>query len=51
MFIGLALGWKYEKLGGYFVTIPIAAGITFSLITIKGFGIHMAVSLIAGIRT
>ncbi|TYB95189.1 MAG: hypothetical protein FXF54_04795 [Kosmotoga sp.] len=49
MFIGLALGWKYEKLGGYLVTIPIAAGITFSLTTIRGFGIHMIVPLIVGI--
>ena len=26
MFLGLALGWRWERLGGYLVVVPVGAG-------------------------
>ena len=26
MFIGLAVGWKYEKIGGFLITVPLFIG-------------------------
>ncbi|MTI47903.1 MAG: hypothetical protein FH761_08685 [Firmicutes bacterium] len=49
MFIGLGLGWKYEKIGGYLVTIPISLGLLFGLIVEKELITHMLIPLVAGI--
>jgi hypothetical protein len=49
MFIGLGLGWKYEKIGGYLVTVPLAAGILLGLIMERELITHMLVPLIPGI--
>jgi hypothetical protein len=48
MFVGLALGWKFEKFGGYLVTVPIVIGFFLGLIVEKDLSIHMFVPLIAG---
>ena len=34
VFVGLVLGWKYEKIAGYLITIPIAIAMALSLILI-----------------
>lgn len=49
MFIGLALGWKYEKIGGYLLIISSLAGFFTSIIAGKGSGTYMLVSLFVGI--
>jgi len=49
IFIGLALGWKYEKTGGYLVTIPIIVGLWLGLTTEANFTMNMLFSLIPGI--
>jgi hypothetical protein len=49
MFIGLGLGWKYEKIGGYLVSIPIIIGLSLSLIMKQGMIFFMLVPLIIGI--
>jgi hypothetical protein len=49
IFIGLGLGWKYEKIGGYLVTIPIVIGLLLRLTTRAGFTINMIVPLISGV--
>jgi hypothetical protein len=49
MFIGIALGWKYEKLGGYLVTVPLAAGLLFTVVTEGELITHMLVPFLAGI--
>ncbi len=49
MFIGLGLGWKYEKIGGYLVTIPIIAGSLLGLITAGELVPHMFVPLVPGL--
>lgn len=48
--IGLALGWKNEKVGGYLIIIPLLVGILASiLITDVGFAVHMFVPYGIGI--
>ena len=32
MFLGLFIGLKYEKIGGYLITVPLLIGFAFSLI-------------------
>jgi hypothetical protein len=50
VFIGLALGWKWEKLGGYLIIIPIIAAFLIGLLIIKeGLPGPMFVPLIIGI--
>jgi len=49
MFIGLALGWKYEKIGGYLVIIGILTRFIVSIIITEGLSLHMSIPLIAGI--
>ena len=49
IFIGLGLGWKYEKIGGYLVIIPIVIGLLLRLTTGAGFTINMLVPLISGV--
>lgn len=43
--IGLALGWKYEKIGGYMVTLPLILCFTMQL----SFPINMLIALIPGL--
>ena len=48
--IGLALGWKFEKLGGYLVSATIVLGFIVSLIAQEDFfPITILVALIPGI--
>jgi len=48
-FIGLALGLRYEKLGAYFITIPIAIGLLVGLTTEADFTMNMLFPLFIGI--
>ncbi len=49
MFIGLALGLKYEKIGGYLLMISVLIGLFTLVIVRKGSGTQMLVSLLVGI--
>jgi len=49
VFIGLALGWKYEKLGGYIVVVSISIGLIFTVIIDKELIFEMLVPLFIGI--
>ncbi len=49
MFIGLALGWKYEKIGGYLLIISVLIGLFTLVIAGKGSGTQMVGSLLVGI--
>ncbi|MFA5080530.1 MAG: hypothetical protein WC472_02800 [Candidatus Paceibacterota bacterium] len=49
IFIGLALGWKYEKIGGYLVVIPIIIGFIVGLMTDANFSALMLLPLVPGI--
>ena len=48
MFIGLGLGWKYEKIGGYLVTIPVSMGLLLGLILEAELIFHMLIPLVPG---
>jgi len=47
--LGLVIGWRYEKLGGYLICIPLLFGFILSLIFKLGFPINMLMALIPGI--
>jgi len=49
IFIGLALGWKYEKIGGYLVVVPMAIGFLVGLATAANFSGNMIWPLIPGV--
>lgn len=49
MFIGLGLGWRYEKIGGYLVIVPVTIGLLLGLITEAELVVHMLVPLIPGV--
>jgi hypothetical protein len=49
MFIGLALGWKWPKPGGFLITVPILFGFVVSMVTEGDIPIHMAIPLIVGL--
>lgn len=49
IFIGLALGWKYEKIGGYLIVIPIVIGFVLGMTTEANFMINMLFPVISGI--
>ena len=49
MFIGLALGWKWPKAGGFLITIPIFFGFVVSLFTEGDIPVHMMVPLVVGL--
>lgn len=49
MFIGLTVGLKFEKIGGYLVTIPVGLGLLMGMIIQGELIIHMFVPLVAGI--
>jgi hypothetical protein len=48
MFIGLALGLKYEKVGGYLLMISLLIGIFTLVMAGKGSGMQMVASLFVG---
>lgn len=47
--IGLALGWKWPKLGGFLITIPILFGFVVSLVIKGELPVHMMVPFTAGL--
>jgi hypothetical protein len=49
MFLGLALGWKFEKTGGYLISIPLVIGLLAGLIMQGEFIGFMCVPLVIGI--
>ena len=49
VFIGLILGWKYPKIGGWLVVIPITIGFVVGLLTEANLSINLAVPIIPGI--
>lgn len=49
MFLGLALGWKYEKAGGYLISIPLIIGLIAGVIMEGEFIGFMCVPLAVGI--
>ena len=49
VFIGLALGWKYPKAGGFLVIIPIIIGFVVGLLTDANFSVNLLTPLIPGI--
>jgi len=49
VFIGLALGWKYPKVAGWLIIIPITIGLIVGLLTEANLSINLAVPIIPGI--
>lgn len=49
IFIGLAVGWKLEKIGGFLIVIPVIIGFLVGLITKANFSINLLAPLIPGI--
>jgi len=49
VFIGLALGWKYPKVGGWLVVAAIMIGFIVGLLTKANLSVNLAVPLIPGI--
>ncbi|MFA5128664.1 MAG: hypothetical protein WC445_01705 [Patescibacteria group bacterium] len=49
VFIGLVLGWKYPKAGGFLVIIPIIIGFVVGLLTDANFSVNLLTPLIPGI--
>ena len=49
IFIGLALGWKYEKIGGFLIVIPIIIGFLVGLLTGANFSINLLAPLLPGV--
>ena len=49
MFIGLAIGWKWPKVGGLLITIPILFGLILGVIVRGGMPIHMVIPFIVGV--
>ncbi|PLX24595.1 hypothetical protein C0580_04840 [Candidatus Parcubacteria bacterium] len=47
--LGLALGWKYEKLGGYLIIIPMIVGFIVGIATQADFPSTFLIALIPGI--
>jgi len=49
VFIGLALGWKYPKVGEWLIIISIAIGLIVGLLTEANISVNLAIPLIPGI--
>jgi len=49
IFIGLALGWKFEKTGGFLVSIPILIGSVIGVIVGGEIVLHMFVPFFVGV--
>jgi hypothetical protein len=48
-FIGLTVGLKFEKIGGYLVTIPVGLGLLMGLLMQGELVVHMIVPLAVGV--
>lgn len=48
MFSGLIIGWKYERIGGYLVTVPLTLGLILGLVLAGELIVPMLVPLLAG---
>ena len=48
MFLGLALGWFWPRLGGYLVVIPVGLGLVLGLVAQGELVAHMLVPLLVG---
>jgi hypothetical protein len=49
MFTGLALGWRFEKTGGWMIVFPVTVGLILGIVMHKEIILHMLIPLIAGI--
>jgi energy-coupling factor transporter transmembrane protein EcfT len=49
VFIGLALGWKYPKIAGWFIVISFAIGFVVGLFTKANFSANLVFPVIPGI--
>lgn len=49
MFIGLGLGLKFEKTGGFLVSIPILIGFVLGFIIERELTLHMIIPFLTGI--
>jgi len=49
MFVGLVVGWKYEKIGGYLVVVGILTRFIVSIIIKEGLSLHLTIPFIIGI--
>lgn len=49
VFVGLALGWKYPKAGGFFTVIPIVIGFTVGFLTEANFSVNLFAPFVPGI--
>jgi hypothetical protein len=49
MFIGLAIGWKYKRIGGFVSGIPVFIGLLATLIAGEGLIWHMLIPLFASV--
>jgi hypothetical protein len=49
MFIGLGIGWIWEKIGGYLVTIPVVIGLLMGIFLKMGMVFQMLVPLVPGV--
>lgn len=50
MFIGLGLGWKWEKIGGYMIVIPLAVAFIIGFVLLReGLPGPMFIPMIVGI--
>ena len=49
VFIGLVLGWKYPKVGGWLIVAAVATGFAVGFLTEANLSANLAVPLIPGI--
>lgn len=49
VFAGLAIGWKYEKAGGFLIVIPTVIGLVLGIAFGKGMVFQMLVPFVLGI--
>ncbi len=49
VFIGLGLGWKFERTGGYLVTVSIAIGFLLGFILKKDISVNMLIPFFIGL--
>jgi hypothetical protein len=48
VFIGLGLGWKYPKAGGFLIMISITIGFMVGLLTKANFSVNLLIPLVPG---
>lgn len=49
VFVGLALGWKYPKVGGFLIVIPVVIGFMVGLATEANLSINLLAPVVPGI--